>query len=476
MQYTFQFGPNTNRARKRQLGPGVLVNAYVEKLEEPGKDDVTYVIIADPGLRAFSSFSGLGDTFTRGLFQIAETSLYTVAGEHLYKVNSGGANTLIGTVAGSTPVITSVNRAVVPQVVITADATVYQMAGDTLQTFQDADLGDGVVGTCFLDGYTIILLRSGIFQITGLNDLSIDPLDFAEAEAKGDEGVLPVAFESKLYLGGQKTIEVWSDTGAAAFPFERDTVIPRGFMSKYAVAEFDETLAFVDDLARVVRLVGYTVSVISNADVERDIRRTVDLSQQTDLEMFAWATGGHQFLVLTGHDWTWVYDAATKLWHSKEAFLTTKWKGRGYLRAFNKHIVGSFTEGKVYEMHHDIYEEAGEPLIKRLRSPIIGNVGVTTEFNQLDLDVAMAVGLLSSDDNEADPKVQLRWSDDGGKTWSNSRIKSMGRIGEVGSGKIRFSRMGTCMNGRGRIFELTMSHPVERMTLECICEIEELPA
>jgi len=32
----------------------------------------------------------------------------------------------------------------------------------------------------------------------------------------------------------------------------------------------------------------------------------------------------------------------------------------------------------------------------------------------------------------ADPQVMLRWSDDGGHTWSNEHWRSMGQIGQTG--------------------------------------------
>jgi hypothetical protein len=477
-RYPFNFGPNTNPARIRQLGDNAIVNGFIEQLDEPGKDDTSYGANTDAGLVVFADLSANGATSTRGEFFV-EGALYGAAGERLYKINAVGVVSEIGPLSGVLPIITSTNRNVSgAQTVITTETDVYEMQGDVLQLFQDPDILSNVVGTTYMDGYTIILGRSGIFQITSTltDDLEIDPLDFAEAEARGDQGVLPLAYESKLWLAGQRTIEVWTNTGAAAFPFERDTVIERGVLSKYAFCPFDETLAFVDDLGRAVRLVGYGVQVFSTPAVERDIRRTMDIQQPYRIEGYAWATPGHQFFVLMGHDWTWVYDAATKTWHPKESHVRTYWKSRGYTRAYDKHIVGSKVEAKLYEMDHDLEDEAGEPLVLRLKSPIIGSVDLVTEFNQVDIDVNMAAGLNSADLDESDPQVGLRWSDNGGHTWSHQRIQPMGRIGLVGEGRIRMTRLGTCMNGRGRMFELLLSHPVKRMVVEAVAQVEEYNA
>ena len=475
-RYPFNFGPNTNPARIRQMGDQAIINGFIELLDPPGKDDTGYGANTDPGLEVFADLSASGASSTRGEFFV-EGVLYGLAGTRLYSINAPGVPTDIGAVSGVLPVITSTNRNVTgAQTVITSETDVYEMQNGILQSFQDADLGSAVVGSTYMDGYTIILLRSGIFQITGLNDLTIDPLDFAEAEARGDFGILPLAYESKLWLAGATTIEVWTDTGNAEFPFERDTVIERGVLSKYAFGPFDETLAFVDDLGRAVRMVGYGVQVFSTPAVERDIRRTMDRQTPYLIEAYSWATPGHQFWVLSGHDWTWVYDAASKTWHPKESFGRTYWKSRGYIRAYDAHLVGSRIEAVIYRMDHDIHDENGEPLVLRLRSPIIGSVDLVTEFNQIDADINMAAGLLSSDDNEADPQIGLRWSDNGGHTWSHQRIQSMGRIGQVGEGRVRFTRLGTCMNGRGRMFEVSLSHPVQRMVLEAVAQVEEYSA
>ena len=396
-RYPFSFGPNANPAKHKQLGDGRLFNAYIEPLEQPGKDKTQYLVSNDPGLEVFTDFAD--ETYTRGQFLVGPV-LYAVAGEHLYRVDAIGGNSLVGDIGGVRPVITSVNRnAINDQAVIVADTEVYELVADTVQSFQDADLGSPVISTEYMDGYTILLLRSGIFQITGLNTLDLDPLDFAEAEYRGDEGIRAVAYESKLWIFGTRTVEVWSDTGNAEFPFERDTVIERGALSKHAIGPFDETLCFVDDLGRAARMVGYGVQVFSTPAVERDIRRTIDAQQSYRVEAFAWATAGHQFWVLKGHDWTWVYDAATKLWHLKESHGRTFWRGRGYIRAYDRHLVGSLVDGVLYEMDHDIEDEDGEPLVMRLRSPILGSVDSNTEYNQVDLDIAMGVGLLSDDDN-----------------------------------------------------------------------------
>jgi hypothetical protein len=57
------------------------------------------------------------------------------------------------------------------------------------------------------------------------------------------------------------------------------------------------------------------------------------------------------------------------------------------------------------------------------------------------------------------PQVMLRWSDDGGHTFSNEHWKSMGRIGNYGKRTI-WRRLGATMKIRDRVYEVSGTDPV----------------
>jgi hypothetical protein len=58
------------------------------------------------------------------------------------------------------------------------------------------------------------------------------------------------------------------------------------------------------------------------------------------------------------------------------------------------------------------------------------------------------------------PRVMLRWSDDGGHTWSNEHWKSMGRIGQYGFRTI-WRRLGMTLKIRDRVYEVSGTDPVK---------------
>jgi hypothetical protein len=68
------------------------------------------------------------------------------------------------------------------------------------------------------------------------------------------------------------------------------------------------------------------------------------------------------------------------------------------------------------------------------------------------------VGLVVGQGN--DPQAMLRWSDDGGHTWSNEHWKSMGAIGQYGYRTI-WRRLGMTQKLRDRVYEVSGTDPVK---------------
>jgi hypothetical protein len=59
-----------------------------------------------------------------------------------------------------------------------------------------------------------------------------------------------------------------------------------------------------------------------------------------------------------------------------------------------------------------------------------------------------------------DPQAMLRWSDDGGHTWSNEHWASMGKIGEYGK-RVIWRRLGMTTKLRDRVYEISGTDPVK---------------
>ena len=94
---------------------------------------------------------------------------------------------------------------------------------------------------------------------------------------------------------------------------------------------------------------------------------------------------------------------------------------------------------------------------RRLRTfPHLSAEQVWAFHKSLQIDMETGVGVSDPDAQGYDPVVFLRWSDDGGHTWSNSHEKSLGLQGQYRH-RIIYRQLG---RSRDRIYELSMSDPV----------------
>ncbi|KRG69125.1 hypothetical protein [Pseudoxanthomonas dokdonensis] len=71
----------------------------------------------------------------------------------------------------------------------------------------------------------------------------------------------------------------------------------------------------------------------------------------------------------------------------------------------------------------------------------------------------------------SDRKVQISYSDDGGRNWSNWRERSLGELGEYGK-RVRFWRLGRFRN---RIYRIRVSSPIKRDLLGGVVNIQVTP-
>ena len=115
----------------------------------------------------------------------------------------------------------------------------------------------------------------------------------------------------------------------------------------------------------------------------------------------------------------------------------------------------------VYAFDLNVYADNGS-IQRWLRSwralPTGKNDLNRTAQHTLQLDCETGVGLNTG--QGSDPQVMLRWSDDGGHTWSNEHWSSMGKIGRYGY-RTFWRRLGMTMKIRDRVYEVSGTDPVK---------------
>jgi hypothetical protein len=120
-------------------------------------------------------------------------------------------------------------------------------------------------------------------------------------------------------------------------------------------------------------------------------------------------------------------------------------------------ILGDYSNGNIYVFNPDTFTDNGSPRkwVRRWRAlPTDTNNAVTFSY----LCVTMETG--TQVPPTANPQLVLRWSDDGGKSWSGNRIVPVGPLGQT-TFTVKFNRLGSTQRfgGSSRVFELSSTDP-----------------
>jgi hypothetical protein len=81
--------------------------------------------------------------------------------------------------------------------------------------------------------------------------------------------------------------------------------------------------------------------------------------------------------------------------------------------------------------------------------------GNTFGIDEVFLDMDTGQGIQSGEGS--DPKLMMQVSKDGGRTWGNERMASLGRVGQYRGPRVVFRRLGSA---RDFVFKFTLTDPV----------------
>ena len=450
-------------ARSVNAADNRMVNLFPEATPENGKD-VGFLNRA-PGLRLLAT---VGSGPVRGMWQYGGYG-YVVSSNTLYRVDAAWNATVLGTVSGSGPVSMSDNGT---QLFVACNplSYIYNATTGVFAQITDLDFA-GAVTVGYIDGYFVFNQpNSQTIWVTQLLDgTSVDPLEFASAEGSPDNLVGLIVDHREVWLFGTNSVEVWYDAGNVNFPLERiqGAFNEIGCAAPYSIAKLDNGLFWLGSDARgngiVYRANGYTGQRVSTHAIEFAIQSYASIS---DAFAYTYQQEGHAFYVLTfpTGNATWVYDVATGAWHERAAFYNGQFSrhASNCQMSFNNEIVvGDCASGNLYAFDLDVYADNGgaQRWLRSWRAIPSGQNNLKrTAQHSLQLDCETGVGLNTG--QGSDPQAMLRWSDDGGHTWSNEHWASMGAIGASGT-RTFWRRLGMTDKLRDRVYEVSGSDPVK---------------
>jgi len=454
-------------ARSVNAADNRMVNLFPEATPEGGKE--AGFLNRAPGLRFLQT---IGTGPIRGLWshQTNGNDFYVASGNEFYQVDGiTQSPRYLGAISG-TGSVSIADNGIQLFIACNPDAYIYNESTDQFSQITDPDF-PGAVTVGYLDGYFVFNEpNSQKLWITSLYDgSSIDPLDFASAEGLPDELVCVAVDHREVWLFGTDSIEVWYNSGGADFPLQRiqGAFNEIGCVAQFSVAKLDNSLFWVGKDNRgqgiIYRASGYNAKRISTHAVEWQIQEYTDIS---DAVAYTYQQDGHAFYVLNfpSANTTWCYDVSTQVWHERASFiegLFTRTRGNCQCNFNGAIVIGDFENGNIYQLSLDVYEDNGD-IQKWMRSwralPTGQNNLTRTSQHSLQLDCETGMGLTTG--QGSDPQVMLRWSDDGGHTWSNEHWRSMGKRGEYGFRTI-WRRLGMTTKLRDRVYEVSGTDPVK---------------
>ena len=296
-------------------------------------------------------------------------------------------------------------------------------------------------------------------------------LSFASKFTGPDNLVSLICDHGQVYLLGENTSEVWADVGTFPFAFQRipGSSSQQGIAAPFSIARLGNSFAYLSKnnrgQAEIVIMNGYFPTRISTHAVENTL---VD-QNISDAVAYTYQLEGHETYVISFPtlDLTWAYDVTTSLWH--------KWLWVDSNNVYHRHrtqcsalfqgvvLAGDWQNGQIYKLDLTNYTDNGDTIRRLRRAPHLVSDLQREYFEELQIQFQPGVGLtgittpLNGEVVGANPQAMLRWSNDGGSTWSSEHWASIGLIGKY-QNRIIWRRLGW---SRDRIFEVVVTDPIK---------------
>ena len=449
-------------SRSPILSSQTAINIFPE-LTEQNSDEVG-AFYGTPGISA--KFTGSGEV--RGV-HVAGGYLWAVIGSTVWRLDSSYGSLNVGSLPNSSGRVSMVHNPTQLAVAHQDGWHWIALNGTSIASVSGAPQGSILT---YQDQYVLFTDVRGLFGITALADLStIDPLDVADAEGDPDNLVAVISSHREAWLLGEETTEVWDNTGAALFPFERNSgvFIDAGCAAKFSVAKGQNTVFWVGrdrtGMGMVLMANGYAPVRISTHPIEHLLNGCSNLS---DAIGWCYHEEGHIFYWLTippaadgTGDVSFVYDTAAKGWHQRAWMdsngLLHRHRANCYCQFGNDHVVGDWQNGKIYKMSLDTYTDDGAVIYRERAFDIPDSEQKRVRIDKFEVFANIGDGASPSDGSPI--KLWLQVSRDAGRNFGYQRIITTGYIGQT-KARARWRRLG---NGRDIVVRVatTMSNRVQ---------------
>ena len=448
---------------------GTITTATVTRFSDNGID-LILVNGADGWLLTFATNALKKITVKQAVFTvtIASPAVFTKTGHGLVagdRITLSSTGVLPTGLSDSTVyyIIAAGLTADAFQVSLTSGGAAVNTSGTQSGTHTYTSIGYGFPNGCktvsYMNGRFIALEPNtqNFYVSEVLDGHTWDVLNVQTVDSNPDNVVGEIVSHNELIVFCDKSGESFYDSGTVPTPFVRNQsgAFEVGCSASYSIAKIDNSVMWLGNSNTgsgvIYRLNGYTPMRISTYSIEFAIQSMTDTS---DAIAFSYQQDGHHFYVITFPTGgkTFAYDVNTGLWHERAGFIDgafIRWPAQHYAFFDSKHLVCDYLEGFIYSIDLASYTYGTNPRkwVRSWRAP--SSEMKRVRHSKLTLDIESGTGLIDGTDTQ----IMMRFSDDGGKTWSNERWVSMGEIGEY-SKRVYWNRLGITKS-HPRIYEIS---------------------
>ena len=434
----------TYQHRSRSLSNQVTMNLIPEFVIS-GKTETS--LSAWPGSKAFSSGAGAD----RGM-HVFKNELYKVSSSTLEKIGAGGVRTTVGTIAGTSPCVFADDG---NEMRIASGGLDYISNGSTVAAITDPDLVEGN-SVAYLNQQIINDSTGGQFQVSDVgNPDSVDALNVATAESAPDDTIRVYAFNERLYLFGERTIETWYNSGVGNPPFDRvqGGTMNIGLAAVYSVAATADAVYFLGSDRSVYRFTSHQPQTITTPAIANAFENFTTVS---DARGYVVNIEGQSFYVLNfpTEGKTFAFNEDGNAWFQLSTGANqSNYIGTSYAECYGKRFIAS--GGDVLQLDLDTYTDDSQTVIReRVTAPIVSPTGERFVMSRFQVIMETGVGLATG--QGSNPKMMFQASYDGGKSWTNEDWVEIGRAGE-GRVKVEWFNMASCYEA---VIRIRVSDPV----------------
>ena len=274
----------------------------------------------------------------------------------------------------------------------------------------------------FMDGYLFLILKKSdgsdsadIYNSDVDNPYSWNPINFIVAEQFPDNLQALARQNNMLVAFGDTSTEFFYDAGnASGTPLARNTsyTLQVGIAAPNAIYQNEKFCLFVGQSQSGGRAVwmldGFVPKKVSDEYIERIIDKLTH-TEMMNVYGFGLRTNGHLFYTIYLPNFALVYDVEERMWWESTGTQVLQMTDDDSGKAVIQHK----TNGKIYYVDPEVGTDDGVPIQMEVYTQ-------KYDFDTMNQKSMQSVHVVS-DQVGTNTTMQLRWSDDDYRTWSNWR-------------------------------------------------------